>query len=251
MSGSFDAKGNLDIADGRIINCFGRKGSGKSIMGTLLFRSYPGDRVVLDIAGDDGPWGPGVIELKGDVTELPRRWPESQRKDKERMTLRYVPDFKSPTLREDMDAVVGMVMAHGDCCILVHEIGHLALPSSQCPPHTRELLMHNRHRKVTAIFCGPRPAEINTLVYGQANVIYIFDVPAPQDREKLGQFAGWNVKSLHEGVSDLREHEYLRFDANEPKPETEDDPDMRMVHFPPLPEDVVSDTKKWAHGGVK
>src|SRR5882762_8217282 len=110
MPGTFDQRGALIIADGRIISCFGKKKSGKSIMGTLLFRGYPGDRVVIDVAGDDGPMGPDVIELKGNVTDLPRKWPEAQRKDKERMTLRYVPDPGSPTKLEDVDAIIGLCL---------------------------------------------------------------------------------------------------------------------------------------------
>lgn len=250
MAGSFDQRGQLVISDGRIISCLGKKKSGKSIMGTLLFRSYPGDRIVIDVAGDDGPMGEGVTELKGTVEDLPRKWPEALRKDKERMTLRYVPDPGSPTKLEDVDAVVGLALSHGDCALLVHETSYLA-PSGHVPPHTSRLLHQNRHRKVTAIFCDPRPITVDPLVLAQADVVYVFEMNVLQDRERVAKTIGWNVQDFSEGVLDLGPHEYLRYDANQPKPATEDEPDYRLVHFPALPEDVAKQTYDWAHGGEK
>jgi len=47
MSGSFNSSGQLEIGDGRIITCFGKKRSGKSVMGKLLLASYPGDKMVI------------------------------------------------------------------------------------------------------------------------------------------------------------------------------------------------------------
>lgn len=248
MTGSFDRHGELIIADGPIVSCFGKRKSGKSIMGTMLFRAYPGDRIVIDVAGDDGPMGPDVVELKGDVTELPRRWPEAQRKDKERMTLRYVPDPGSKTRLEDVDAVVGLAMSHGNCALLIHEANYTA-PSGRVPPHMNRLLHQNRHRKVTAIFCDPRPITVDSLVLAQSDVVYIFEMNVVQDRERIAKTVNWSVRDFSDAVSDLGPHEYLRYDANQPKPETDDDPDYRLVHFAALPEDVVKETKNWAHGG--
>jgi hypothetical protein len=253
--GTFDARGQLDTSRGIIATCVGKKRSGKSVMGLLLFRSYPYDRLVLDIAGDDGPTGPDIVELRGTVADLPTRWPELQRKEGPRgeplpMTVRYVPDPGSPTFREDMDKVVGLVMAQGraagHACILVHEIGVLA-PAGQTGPHTKRLLMHNRHNHVTAIFCGPRPMTVDPLVIAQSDLIYAFETPNPADRRRLAEVMGWNPQDLDDAHEDLATHEYLRFDANMAKPE-EGQPDMRLVHFPALPSDVVDETKRWANG---
>lgn len=252
MSGSFNARGELDIGDGRLILCVGKKRSGKSVMALVIFRSFPWDKIVIDVAGDDGPAGPGVIEIHGTVDELPRRWPEEQRENPgQPMILRYVPDAGSPTMVEDMDAVVALALAHGrstgHCGLLVHEMGVLA-KSGSTPPATRRLLMHNRHNSVTGIFCCPRMIGVDPLVGGQADLVYGFDLPQLSDRKRLAEDIGWPIDELSAAFHGLQLHEYLRYDANEPKPEHEDDEDWRLVHFPPLPADVVDATKRWADG---
>jgi hypothetical protein len=243
---TFDKDGGIDPNRGIIISCFGKKRSGKSVMGLLLFHGYPYDRVVIDPAGDDGPIGPDVIELHGDVSSLPRKWPESKRRDDKPMTLRYVPDAGSPTFLEDLDAVVGLVMAHGRTCLLVHEVG-LAAPVHRTPPHMRRLLNANRHRQVTAIFCGPRPVNIDPLVLAQSDVVDTFELPNPNDRERVASTIGWDPKDFSAGVDELAAHEYLQFDGNMEKPEPGAD-DLRLVHMPALPAEVVTDVKRWASG---
>ncbi len=260
MSGSFKPDGSLDTSTGLVIANFGKKKSGKSVLALLLARSYPGDIVVLDIAGDDGPrpvpqqfWMDGapksdpVHELTGSVDELPARWPEHLREQHgQRMILRYVPDPGSSTFMEDMDAVVALAYSHGKCCLLVHEMGVLA-PAGRVGPHTKRVLMHNRHRQLTVIACMPRPKGIDPLVLGQADLVYTFEVPQAMDCERIAEVIGWPAKDFAEGVHDLGPHEYLRFDANAEKPGN-DQEDDRLCAFPALPEDVVVNTLAWANG---
>lgn len=237
MSGSFTARGELDIGDGRIIACLGKKRSGKSKMARLLFDTYPGDRLVIDVNGTDGPVG-GVHEIRGSVEELPARWPEHLRDDKEPMTLRYVPDAGSPTFIEDMDAAVGLAWKRGKVCVLVHEMGLLA-EANRTPPNTRRVLQSNRHREVTLIACAPRPLTMDPLVLLQADIVYTFDLPNPADRRRVAETIGWPPREFDEAVLELGPHEYLRYDSNEPRPEDPKD-DLRMIHFEPLPADVVA-----------
>jgi hypothetical protein len=251
MSGSFADDGSLIISDGRIIVAVGKKRSGKSIMGKLFFMTYPGDRIVIDVAGDDGPMGDDVFTITGDITTLPRRWPESRRKygpnnEWRPMTVRYVPDAGSETFLEDMDHMIGLGLQHGNsefargrigCCILVHEIGVVA-PMHKTQNHMKRLLAHNRHNHATAIFCGPRPQTVDPLVLQQADLIFIFEMMNPYDRKRVAETIGWSPREFDEAVHDLELHEYLRFDANEDKPGPGED-EIRLLHFPPLPEEVV------------
>jgi hypothetical protein len=247
VSGSFDDEGKLELADGRILFCVGKKRSGKSKLALLLFRSYPFDKVVLDVAGDDGPVGPDVIDLHGDVETLPRRWPERMRDEKRPMTLRYVPDAGSPTFAEDMDAIVGLALRHGrdlkdrgrgGCALLIHEIGVVA-PMHRTQPNMRRALNHNRHNGLTLIMCGPRPQTVDRLVIQQSDVIYTFELMNVDDRERLAKDDGLGRPTSTPRVEDLGPHEYLRFDSNEQKPQDGED-DRRLVHFPALPADVVA-----------
>jgi hypothetical protein len=246
VSGSFNEEGQLELADGRILLCVGKKRSGKSKLALLLFQSYPFDKIVLDIAGDDGPVGPDVIPLRGDVETLPRRWPEGLRDEGKPMTLSYIPDAGSPTSAEDMDAVVGLALSHGrhlkdrgrgGCALLIHEIGVLA-PAHRTQPNMRRALMHNRHNGLTLIMCGPRPQVVDPLVVQQSDVVYTFELMNPDDRERLAKSMGWSPRDFDAAVEDLGPHEYLRYDANELKP-AEGQLDRRLIHCPALPADVV------------
>lgn len=244
-SGTFREDGSLDPARGIIATCFGKKRSGKSVMGRLLFAGYPHDRVVISASHDDGPFVDpehDVFELKGDVETLPELWPEDLRREGRRMTLRYEPDTGSPTALEDVDAVLGMVRRHGHCAVLIHEVA-LVAPSGRVPAHMRRLLNTNRHDAVTMILCGPRPVTVDPLVIAQSDLVYVFELPVPADRQRVAETVGWKPAEFDEAVEELGPHEYLRFDANMPKP-AEGREDMRLVLCPALPADVVKQVER-------
>lgn len=258
MSGTFNAKGELEPSAAAIILCCGKKGSGKSIMLMLLASGWPYDMVVIDVAGDDGPMprrpGTGthdIVELSGPVHELPARFPEHLRREKRPMILRYVPDPGSPTELEDMDHMVGIAYSHSSqerpCMLVVHEVGRAA-PAGRTPPHMRRVLNHNRHRGLTAGFAGPRPQTVDPLVVAQADLVYTFELNQPADRKRIAENIGWDPADFDAAVHDLGKHEYLRYDGREPKPEAEGDDDFRLMHFPALPEDVVAQVKAWIAG---
>ena len=228
-------------------------------MGLLFASSWPYDMVVLDVAGDDGPMprklGTGthdVHELTGTVADLPRKWPEYLRSEPPRpMILRYVPDPGSPTELEDMDAVTGLAFNHSSkerpCMLLVHEIGRVA-PAGRTPAHMRRVVNHSRHHGLTMVCCGPRPITVEPLVIAQSDLVYIFELNNDDDRERVAKNIGWRRQELDAAVHDLGLHEYLLFDARVPKPANEDDEDLRLVHYPALPEEIVNDVKRWAAG---
>jgi hypothetical protein len=220
-----------------LISCLGKKRSGKSKMGLLWFQSYPYDRVVIDVNGTDGPHK-DVIELHGTVEDLPAKWPEELREDDKRMTLRYHPDTGSSTFLEDCDAFLGMAYRTGRVCVLVHEMGLIA-PAGRTPPHVRRILQSNRHRQITGIFCAPRPITMNVLVLAQSDLVYAFELPNKNDRHRVAENIGWPADDFDLAMAELGPHEYLRADTNEDKP-AEGEPDLRLVHCPALPADVVA-----------
>lgn len=250
MSGSFDQDGRPEWGDGLIMSAWGKKRSGKSVLARYWFSMYPGDGIVIASNSDDGPFADGkIVHLIRDntVDTMPRRWPEHLRHERERLILRIEFDAGSPTFLEDQDAAIGLALRHGDTCLLVHET-HLMAPveaSRRQIPHTHRLLAANRHAqvgggkgKVSAIFCGPRPAGIKTLVHGQSDVTAMFELPVPPDRERLAHELGVPLPELAAALDDLGRHEYLRYDAQELKPEA-GEPDRRLLWMPPLPEDIV------------
>lgn len=236
--GTLNSRGEIDPNVGVVMSFLGKKRSGKSKMALLWFESYPYDRVVIDINGTDGPHR-DVIELHGTVDELPTKWPEHLREDDKRMTLRFHPDMGSPTFVEDVDAVLGMAYRTGRVAVLVHETGLIA-KSSKTPPHMLRILQSNRHRQLTVFLCAPRPLTMNTLVLGQSDLVYIFELPNRADRETVADAIGWDRDDFNLAVAELGPHEYLRADTNENRPATENEPDMRLVHAPALPPEVVA-----------
>lgn len=236
-SGTLDSRGQLDPSKGIIVTCLGKKRSGKSKMGLLIFESYPYDRVVIDINGTDGPHK-DVIELHGTAEDLPLKWPEHLREDGKRMTLRYHPDAGSPTFPHDVDTVMGMAYRTGRVAVMVHEMG-LVAPAGKTPPHTKRILQSNRHRQLTLIACAPRPITMDPYVLMQSDLVYVFELPNKKDRERVAENIGWDSGDFDLAVRELGAHEYLQFDSNMSKPE-EGQPDLRLVSMPALPEEVVA-----------
>jgi hypothetical protein len=240
---------------GAIASFIGPKGSGKSLAGTGLAKSYPNDRVVIDAAGDDGPIRPddpnfttitGVAAYKDQVCTLPETWPESERHGDEPMTLVFRPDAGSNTALLDMDHMVGLAYDHGGCLLLVHEVGVLA-ETHRVPPNMRRVLMHNRHAQLTVIFCGPRPAGIDPLVLAQSDLVYVFDLPRKADRDRVAEDIGWDREDFELCMKSLKQYEYMRYDRHIPKPDPDSgERDYRLIKYPPLPEKYVRSVERWA-----
>jgi len=245
---SLNRDGEVAIDGGPIITCVGKKGSGKTVVALMFVRSFPGDVIVIDVAGDDGPEGPVVIDWTGSADVLPRRFPSHLREREERLIVRYRPDAGSPTFREDMDAVVGIAMEHSSkerpAMLVVHEIGVVARVH-QVKPHMLRVLQHNRHEGLVCVFTGPRVRNTDPAVWGQADLVYIFELKAPSDRRELAGHIGWDPASLDAGVAGLQRYEYLRYDGKEPAPGP-GEPDTRLKHFPALPPDAVRDVLQWS-----
>lgn len=207
---AWTAAGELDPSKPVHIVCLGRKGTGKSVMAANIFASWPQprDRAVLDVTGDvAADWHPeGWIDL---APPIPTRWPEHRRDGDRRMTLRLAPDHRSQMALFDADAFVGLAYFHHGCLLWVDEAGWLA-PSNRVPYTTRAALHMGRHHDLSSIWCAPRPKTMDPLVLAQADLVYVFDLPNPDDCKWVANIIGYDPASFTAAVRALRQHEYLR-----------------------------------------
>jgi len=122
---------------------------------------------------------------------LPTRMPP-RGEDKKPVDLHYVVDPGSDTYRDDLDRAVGMAMFPSDHQSLVWcgEVGELTT-GAKTGPHLRRLLMQSRHYKTSALFDGPRPIDIDKLVIAQSDLVAVFDLPDPDDRDRVAKVIGY------------------------------------------------------------
>jgi len=224
--------GQLDPHKAIQVAVVGKKGSGKTELAWLLFESYPFDRVLVDPNQD--------IQVDPETTEdleepIPTRWPgqtvealDERRERRQRRTLRYVPDFGSPEYREELDRAVGLAYGHPRTLLFVDE-AHEAAPAGRTPPHMRRALRQGRHRHLSMILATPRPVTVDPLVLSQADWVYVFKLPNPNDRKRVAETIGWDPKSFDEAVFDLGPFEHLRYDA------ARDD----LAHMPAIPPELI------------
>lgn len=206
----------------------GRKGAGKSELAWALYDSWDGDRVVIDTTGSVGKLHPEeeTVDLE---YPCPDTWPEQLREHDDdgrprRLSLRYVPDHSAEDFREDMDRVVGLAFSHGDCLLWVEESGILA-PANRVPPHTRAANHMGRHQGLSKIDTMPRLMDVDPLIPAQADLIYAFDLPNPNDRQRLADVTGHPLKLVEEAMAGLEKHGYVRFHSTA----------HEIAVFPPIP----------------
>jgi hypothetical protein len=224
----------LDPDDANHIFCTGRKGSGKSELARSFWESYPYDRLVIDPTGDVKTGDPKTVKLE---LPLPSRWPSpSPFREHERTTLRFVPDFGSPTYVDDMDRALGLAFNHGGqhkkaphhrCLAWVDEVGELT-GASRTPPAMKRVLHQSRHKKLSLLFCGPRPIDINKLVLTQADFIAVFPLPARADRERIAEAIGMesgDFEDAHRELMGAGKYWYLWWAG----------PDSELELRPPIP----------------
>lgn len=201
----------IDPSKATHVTIVGKKGSGKSVLAQRFWDSYPYDRIVIDPTGDVDPRDPKAEPL---TVPLPHRWPAKF--DGKRSTLRFVPDMGQASYVDDMDAAVQLAFQKGRCLLWVDEVGELTNANST-PPAMRRVLHQSRHRRLSTLFCGPRPIDINKLVITQADYIGVFRLPDEDDRKRLAKVMGYPLADFeaahNELLGDQRKHWYLWYDA--------------------------------------
>lgn len=189
----------VDPESNQIMAFFGRKHSGKSAAAREHFRGWPGtDRLIIDVNGDADPGKdlPQTV-LRGPLVQLPDRQDERVPE-----VYRWIADPKAATFREDIDKAIGAALFPRDRKVLLWvDEGGEAFPVNQTGPNGRLLLHQSRHFDVSALICAPRPKGLDPLTYGQADRVFLFDVPSPADRERIADTIGLPPKKLT-GVMD-------------------------------------------------
>jgi len=229
----------LDHTKPQIIFACGKKGSGKSYFNGLTYRSWPGDKLAIDVNGH-AYVGPDAEKLRLE-DGMPTRWPDKAPALGEKRNprnLHYVANPRSSTYRDDLDRAVGLALFPQDHPVLLWagEVGELT-PHSKAGPHMRQLLMQNRHHKVSALFDAPRPMGVDPLVLAQANLVAVYRTPNPDDRKRIADSIGVPPKRFDEVCLDTwrqGDHWFVLYNADQD----------RLYQCPPLPSDGDESTEQ-------
>lgn len=222
----------LDHRKPTIIFACGKKGSGKSVLNGKVFRSWPGDKLAIDVNGN-AYVGPDAERVNWSDA-VPGKWPELTPAPGERRrprSLHYVANPRSATYRQDLDRAVGVALFPQEHPVLLWagEVGELT-PNSRSEPHMRQLLMQNRHFHVTALFDAPRPIGVDPLVLAQANIVAVYETPNPSDRRRIADSIGVPPKEFDAVCLDTWRrgpHWFVLYNADQ----------GRLYSMPPLPLD--------------
>lgn len=191
----------LDPARPLIVSAWGRKGSGKSTFNRRLYDSWPFDKVCIDVNGDADP-GPDAQKV---TLPLPSSFPKPETQPlgmatKGPRNLHFRADPGSATYADDLDRAVGLSLFPADRKVMVWcgEVGEFMPNASKTGPHMRRLLQQNRHFGASALFDGPRPAHVNPLVIGQSDLVAVYHLPNPDDRERVAKTIGYPAQRFHD-----------------------------------------------------
>ena len=191
----------IDPARPIIVSAWGRKGSGKSTFNRRLYWSWPHDKVCIDVNGDADP-GPDAERI---TLPLPERFPAepaamlgTPRRGPRNLHFRADPG--SATYDDDLDRGVGLALFPQDHRTLVWagEVGEFMPTAQGTRPHMRRLLQQNRHYRASALFDGPRPVHVNPLVLAQSDLVAVYHLPNPDDRERIAKTIGYPAARFHD-----------------------------------------------------
>jgi hypothetical protein len=210
------------------VSSFGKKGSGKSVVCRSWFEPYPNDRIVIDpthdLAADFRHDGIEFTELRGGF-DLPARLPSFDPKNPK--TYVFSPDMGAETAFDDMDRVVGLALGRGPTLLWCDEFGQQTT-GAKTGPNMRRALHHGRHDDLTLLIACPRPMDINVLAISQADLVYMFCVNNPDDRQRIAKNIGLDVADVDEINEELKRQGpfwHMRYD----------DRINQVAIMPPLP----------------
>lgn len=210
-----------------IITVIGRKGSGKSIIAASFWQSWPWDGICIDVTRD-ALVGPAARN----VSEIPDRFPQPE-EGETRTLLNFQPDPGDASYLEDLDRAVGLAVHNPrrKTLLWIDERGEFTVHPG---PYMKRALNQSRHWGLSLMTCGPRAVSIDPLLIGQADYLYVFDLPTLSDRRRIADTIGVDLAELTRAIFALPKHGYLRWDSA----------NRDMVEFPPLPNDYVAQLRR-------
>jgi hypothetical protein len=198
-----------------IVSAWGRKGSGKSVLNRVLFQSWPLDAVCIDVNGNAEP-GEHADRISA---PLPTSFPEPLQPLGSRarpQVLHFRAHPGDPKYREQLDQAVGLALypQRKRTCLWAGEVGELQ-PNGKPGPHMRTALMQNRHYNTTLLFDGPRPVHVHPLTLHQSDLVAVFDLPNPRDRERIAEAIGFPPQKFHQACHAAwrTEHAFILWDS--------------------------------------
>lgn len=227
----------LDHSRPMWITAFGRKGGGKSVFNREIYKSYPGDKIAIDVNGNAAP---GDDAEKITAADLRKQWPTPATvpgEKRKRRNLHYLADPGSDTYYEDLDRAVQMALLPKDHPVMLWagEAGEL-MPNGNSRPATRRLLRQSRHHNVSVLFDDPRPVWLDKLVLLQSNLIALFEMPDPDDRKRVAQTTGHEPREFERICLETWERGefwYLLINTDAPR-------GKRLWRCAPLPVDAAA-----------
>lgn len=207
-----------------IVTVLGRKGTGKSILAAAFWDTYPYDELCLDVTRD-AVVGPGCTF----VSELPASFPVPDTDaGRTRTKLVWRGDPGSDSYEDELDRAVTLALGNprGHTLLWIDERGEF---TAQPGPGMRRAVNQSRHWGLTILSCGPRAVNIHPLLIGNADYLFLFDLPTIHDRRRVAETIGVDLNWLTAAIFALPPHGYLRWDSNR----------RDMIEFPPLPADYV------------
>jgi hypothetical protein len=196
----------IDPGRSNIILPTGKKGSGKSEVGHLIFNAWPDDRAVLDITGDARPDDPYSIPVvapfkplshyrglkRGLARDRGLPWPAP---DGDRVTLwiRVTPQQEEKSFHRQQDDALALGLFPQDNRFLfwVDEYGRMVKKGGVAGPNLNLALQSSRHYgPLSLLLPCPRLRWIDPLTIQQTDLALIYKLANADDREILAKNLG-------------------------------------------------------------
>lgn len=171
-------------------------------MARRLFLSTPAPRLVVD------PNDSSLTAIAGAVTFSDASRPTNERGEAWRTaaTARFVPD--DPADRAAYNELYRWVWAHFPRYLWLDEAADAA-PANGCPALVRRVIQQGAKRSLGHLACHTRPRELARNLIAQAQHVFVFELPNPDDRDHIARIAGIPREVIEAELGRLEPHGFL------------------------------------------